>query len=148
MKINKMGAASPQPIAEHEFTNKTEPHVVRFNSEFVKAQDDQYRERLNTLLDEIDKQGQKLGQIPTYSELKSYRELVRKFVGEAVARMYALQSQTGWDRNGRQKVYTTIKKIDQTLADLTEDVRHGQERQLSIMAKQDAIRGMLIDMYM
>jgi uncharacterized protein YaaR (DUF327 family) len=31
---------------------------------------------------------------------------------------------------------------------LTEDVRHGQERQLEIMAKQDAIRGMLVDMYM
>lgn len=147
MKINKMGSASPQPIAEHEFTNKQEKQVVRFSSELLKTQDDQYRERLNSLLDEITKQGQKLGQVPTYSELKTYRELISKFVGEAVARMYVLQSQTGWDRHGRQKMYTTIRKIDQTLAELTEDVRHGQERQLSIMAKQDAIRGMLVDMY-
>lgn len=147
MKINKMGSASPQPIAEHEFTNKQEKQVVHFSSELVKTQDDQYRERLNALLDDITTQGQKLGQVPTYSELKAYRELISKFVGEAVARMYTLQSQTGWDRHGRQKMYTTIRKIDQTLAELTEDVRHGQERQMSIMAKQDAIRGMLVDMY-
>ncbi len=71
-----------------------------------------------------------------------------KFVGEAVGQMYTLQSQAGWDRHGRQKIYTIVKKVDETLESLTEDVRQGQERRLDIMAKQDAIRGMLVDLYM
>lgn len=148
MKINKMGTPNLQPPIEHEAGNRVEKTNGFFAADLRQAEDGQSKERLNALLEEITKQGKRLGQVPTYSELKTYRELVRRFVGEAVGRMYTLQSQTGWDRYGRHKMYTTIKKIDDKLAELTEDVRHGQERQLEIMAKQDAIRGMLVDMYM
>jgi Uncharacterized protein conserved in bacteria len=143
-----MGSPNPQPLVEHEVGNRAEKTNSFFATDLRQAEDGQSKERLNALLEEITKQGKRLGQVPTYSELKTYRELVRRFVGEAVGRMYNLQSQTGWDRYGRQKMYTTIKKIDDKLSELTEDVRHGQERQLEIMAKQDAIRGMLVDMYM
>lgn len=148
MKINKMGSPNPQLLVEHEVGNRTEKTNSFFATDLRQAEDGQSKERLSALLEEITKQGKRLGQVPTYSELKTYRELVRRFVGEAVGRMYSLQSQTGWDRYGRQKMYTTIKKIDDKLSELTEDVRHGQERQLEIMDKQDAIRGMLVDMYM
>ena len=72
---------------------------------------------------------------------------MQRFVGEAVGRMYNLQSQTGWDRFGRRKVYTLVKQIDESLSGLTEDVRQGQSQQLEIMGKLDAIRGMLVDLY-
>jgi hypothetical protein len=62
--------------------------------------------------------------------------------------MYTLNSQSGWDRMGRQKVYTSVRKIDKKLEEMAEDIRLGQADQLSIIAKQDAIRGMLVDIYM
>ena len=96
----------------------------------------------------ITDKGKRLSLVPSFSELKSYRELVREFLGETVGRMYSLQSQSGWDRQGRRKMFSIIKEIDATLASLTEDVRVGQERQLEIMGKVDAIRGMLIDLYL
>ncbi|MGI6092030.1 MAG: YaaR family protein [Negativicutes bacterium] len=148
MKINNLGAASPQPIIEHEVSGRVEKNVGFFAADLRQAEDGQSKDRLNSLLDQITKQGKRLGQVPTYSELKTYRELVRRFVGEAVGRMYSLHSNAGWDRHGRQKMYTIIRQIDEKLAGLTEDVRQGQERQLEIMAKQDAIRGMLVDLYM
>lgn len=40
-----------------------------------------------------------------------------------------------------------MKKIDETLESLTEDVKQGQERQLAILEKMDSIRGMLVDLY-
>lgn len=148
MKINKLGTANLPVPTERETGSRTEKSTGHFASDLLKQQDGQSRERLNALLEEITRQGRQLGEVPTYSELKKYRELVRNFVGEAVGRMYSLQSQCGWDRHGRQKMYTVIRKVDQTLEELTEDVRFGQERQLQIMAKQDAIRGMLVDLYM
>ena len=48
---------------------------------------------------------------------------------------------------GRQKVYTTIRKIDRELEGMAEDIRLGQADALSIVASQDAIRGMLVDLY-
>ena len=84
----------------------------------------------------------------TYNELKSYRTLIKNFVGEAVNRMYQLHSQAGWDRMGRQKVYTTVRKIDRKLEEMAEKIRLGQSEQLDIIASHDAIRGMLVDLYM
>lgn len=147
MKINNLGTAQLPSLVERDSGSKSERAAGHFSSDLLKSQDGQSRERLNALLEEIDKRGKRLGEVPTYGELKKYREVIRQFVGEAVGRMYTLQSQQGWDRHGRQKVYTIIKKVDATLDSLTEDVRAGEERQLDILAKQDAIRGMLVDLY-
>jgi len=148
VKINKMGSINPPPLGDTESGVKSGKSNNLFAADLLRNQENYSQERLNSLLEEITKQGAKLGQVPTYSELRTYRELVRTFIGEAVSRMYTRQSQTGWDRQGRQKIYTIIKKVDETLSGLAEDVRHGQERQLDILAKQDAIRGMLVDLYM
>ena len=99
------------PVGEHDANSKIGKKTSPFSSELTHSQDEISLERLNELLEKIDKQGAKLTQTPTYSELKSYRDLVKTFVGEAVSRMYTINSQTGWDRQGRQKVYTTIKDV-------------------------------------
>ncbi len=148
MKVSNMGARSSFLVGEHEANSKVGRKISPFSSELTHSQDEISLDRLNELLEKIDKQGAKLTQTPTYSELKSYRDLVKTFVGEAVSRMYTINSQTGWDRQGRQKVYTTIKKVDTVLESMTEEIRTGQATNLSIVAKQDAIRGMLVDMYM
>lgn len=148
VKINNLGSAQLPLHAERESGGRAEKSPGHFASELLRNQDGQACERLNALMEQITEQGKQLGEVPTYSELKKYREVVRQFIGEAVGRMYSLQSQLGWDRQGRQKMYTIIKKVDSTLDSMAEDVRHGQERQLDIMAKQDAVRGMLVDLYM
>ena len=148
MKINNLGTVQTPVVSEHEGQNRSEKTTGYFAADLMNSQDQQSKEKLNKLLDQINEQGSKLSQAPTYADLKSYRELVRSFIGEAVGRMYSVNSERGWDRQGRQKMFTIIKKVDNTLADMAEDVRVGQERQLSIMAKHDAIRGMLVDLYM
>ena len=106
------------------------------------------REAMDRLLEKIDEQGARLTNTPTYDELKAYRDLVKGFVDEAVGRMYQLHVQAGWDRMGRQKVYTTVRKIDRKLEELAEKIRTGHTEALDIVASHDAIRGMLVDLYM
>lgn len=105
------------------------------------------REELEHLLKKIDEQGARLTNTPTYDELKAYRTLVKDFVSEAVSRMYSLHTSAGWDRLGRQKVYTTVRRIDEELEAMAEHIRLGQADPLTIVAGQDAIRGMLVDLY-
>lgn len=147
MKINNLRSTNPPVITDREGIGKTERTAGGFSADLAKQQDNLSQERLNALMEQIDAQGKKLGQVPTYAELKAYRELVRNFLGEVVGRAYTLQSQAGWDRHGRQKMYSIIKEIDQQMSSLAEDVRFGQERQLAIMERLDAIRGMLVDLY-
>lgn len=148
MKIDHMGARGSFAVAEHDSNAKVGKKNNSFSAELSHSKEEFSKERLNELLEKIDKQGAKLTETPTYAEMKAYRELVKTFIGEAVSRMYTLQSQSGWDRQGRQKVYINVKKVDETLEAMAEDIRLGQESKLDIIAKQDAIRGLLVDLYM
>ena len=147
MKINHLPPSGAQPFTEPDGSSRAVSEPGRFVTDLAQSQEKMSRHRLDSLLGEITSQGKRLSQTPTYSELKAYRTLVSRFLGEAVGQMYSVESQNGWDRQGRQKTYTTIKNIDKELVALTEDVRIGQERQLSIAARLDVIRGMLVDVY-
>ena len=148
MKIHLPTNAPATAVSgEREAVQQAEKPQKTFGKELVKNIDDDYRARLGKLLDKITEQGETLSKYPTYSELRSYRNLVRNFMGEAVNRSYLMDSQMGWDGRGRQKIYSVVRKVDTELAALTEDVRIGQDRQLSIMERLGAIRGMLVDMY-
>ncbi|MBR1397807.1 MAG: YaaR family protein [Selenomonadaceae bacterium] len=120
-----------------------------FASELMDQQDDGLsREQMEELLKQIDEQAAKLSKTPTYDELKAYRTLIKNFVGAAVSQMYELHTQAGWDRMGRQRVYTTVRKIDNKLEEMAEKIRLGHSEQLDVIASHDAIRGMLVDLYM
>lgn len=147
LRINKSEPRTQSTPSETEPRQKVEPTQRGFSVDLSKESDQQLRQHLEELLGKIQEQGKRLGQTPTFGELKSYRDLVKKFMSEAVGQIYEVESGTGWDRRGRQKAYTLVKKVDETLESLTEDVRKGQERQLAILEKMDSIRGMLVDMY-
>lgn len=119
-----------------------------FGTELADQKSSMSREAMDRLLEKIDEQGARLSKSPTYEELHSYRALIQSFIGEAVDGMYELHTQAGWDRLGRQKVYTSVRKIDKKLEEMAEKIRLGQADQLSIIASHDAIRGLLVDLYM
>ena len=149
MKIDNMTAQGPSVSV----SRSTEDERVReadadFSAELRNQEESVTTEQLDKLLKQIDEQGARLSRTPTYDELKSYRTLIKNFVGEAVNHMYELHTQAGWDRMGRQKVYTTVRKIDKKLEEMAEKIRLGQSSQLDIVASHDAIRGLLVDLYM
>ena len=119
-----------------------------FSMELADQESSMSREAMDRLLEKIDEQGARLSKSPTYEELRAYRALIQSFIGEAVDGMYELHTQAGWDRLGRQKVYTSVRKIDKKLEEMAEKIRLGQADQLSIIASHDAIRGLLVDLYM
>ena len=119
-----------------------------FSMELADQESSMSREAMDRLLEQIDKQGARLSKSPTFDELRSYRSLIQNFIGEAVGTRYELHTQAGWDRLGRQKVYTSVRKIDRKLEEMAEKIRLGQADQLDIIASHDAIRGLLVDLYM
>ena len=149
VKIGSAGA----PASPFELLRSASDHVrdkeLSFETELMEQQAEGVsHEEMEAMLKKIDDQAARLGQNPTYDELKEYRTLIKNFVGAAVSNMYEVRTSAGWDRMGRQRVYTTVRKIDRKLEDMAEKIRLGQSDQLDIVAAHDAIRGMLIDLYM
>lgn len=147
LRVDKNQNRTQSLPTDAEPRNKIESSQRGFAVDLSKEANQQTRQRMEELMGKIQEQGKCLGQTPTFSELKSYRELVKKFMSEAVGQMYDVESGEGWDRRGRQKAYTLVKTVDEKLESLTEDIRQGQERQLAILEKLDSIRGMLVDLY-
>ena len=149
MEIGKISSQRQQSLSSS--VQALGKHIAEADTSFSAELNDQQgnltREQLEALLKKIDEQGAKLTKTPTYDELRAYRSLVQEFVNEAVANMYELHTSAGWDRMGRQKVYTTVRSIDDELEKMAEHIRLGQSDQLAIIASQDAIRGMLVDLY-
>ena len=149
----KIDAVSSQPQSrtmtnrERAMSGRIAGADTSFSAELNDQERSLTREELEQLLKKIDEQGARLTNTPTYDELKSYRTLVKDFVGEAISRMYSLHTSAGWDRLGRQKAYTTVRRIDEELEAMAEHIRLGQADPLTIAAGQDAIRGMLVDLY-
>lgn len=148
MKIEGLGTRQSVSSMNHEATRRTNAMESDFSSELEDQRSSASHEQLQRLLDQIDEQGARLTKTPTYEELRDYRSLIKTFVSSVVSQMYDVSSQTGWDRMGRQKVYTTVRKIDTELENMAEKIRLGQADQLDVVASHDAIRGMLVDLYM
>ena len=148
MKIEGLGTRQSMPSMSHDASRRTNAMESDFSSELEDQRSSASHEQLQRLLDQIDEQGAKLTKTPTYDELREYRSLIKNFVSSVVSQMYDVSSQTGWDRMGRQKVYTTVRKIDTELENMAEKIRLGQAEQLDVVASHDATRGMLVDLYM
>ena len=150
MKIDALSAqrSTMQTLERDVAVHEPQRSDADFGAELQDQHASFSKHQLQELLKKIDEQGARLTNTPTYDELKAYRDLVKDFIDEAVGRMYQLHVQAGWDRMGRQKVYTTVRKIDQKLEELAEKIRLGQTGAMDIAASHDAIRGMLIDLYM
>ena len=122
---------------------------LSFETELMEQQSEGIsHEEMEAMLKKIDEQATRLTKTPTYEELKEYRTLIKNFIGAAVSNMYEVHTSAGWDRMGRQRVYTTVRKIDRKLEDMAERIRLGQSDQLDVIAAHDAIRGMLVDIFM
>ena len=147
LKVDNMTTHGPSLTRVHD-NDKVIDTDTDFSTELANQEESLSSEQLDKLLKQIDEQGARLSKTPTYDELKAYRTLIKNFVGEAVNNMYELHTQSGWDRMGRQKVYTTVRKIDKKLEEMAEKIRLGQSKQLDIIASHDAIRGLLVDLYM
>lgn len=148
MKVVTMTPTTPFEMLR-EGGGKVFERDADFSEElFKQSNDGTTHEEMEAMLKKIDEQAGKLGKTPTYDELKAYRTMIKKFVGMAVSNMYELNTEAGWDRMGRQRVFTTVRKIDNKLEEMAEKIRLGQSAQLDVIASHDAIRGMLVDLYM
>jgi uncharacterized protein YaaR (DUF327 family) len=117
-------------------------------SEALKDSDAQRRREICTnLLQQIDDAGAELKKAPTPSSLRRYRKLVQAFMKETLNQSYTINQRTSWDRSGNRKVFTTVKKVNESLEALADEVLSKEKGQIDLVAKLDEIRGLLLDLY-
>lgn len=144
MDINKVAQA--QQVNNVEL--KTQPQNVGSDFQFTlmsKIEDTALQEKLAVLVEDITKEGKKISKHMDVRDMKQYRKLIKEFMNEIVTRSHKFQRENFLDRRGRHRVYGMIKRVDETLDELTEILLSEEKDHLLILSKIDEIRGLLLD---
>ncbi|MCR2807178.1 YaaR family protein [Paenibacillus soyae] len=114
----------------------------------VMVQQDAQRsqEQLQSKLQDIHRQGDRLAKNMTVRELMLYRQMVKSFLEDTIKRGVGLKEVRGFDRRGRVKRYKLLDEIDATLVSMAEELLDTEEGRIELLNKIGEIRGILINL--
>ena len=103
--------------------------------------------RLQTLMEEIAMQGERLAKRRDVKDMRHYRGLVKEFMNEVVSHSHSFSRENFLDRRGRHRVYGIIRLIDENLDQLAQELMKDEKDNLAILNKIGEIRGLLLDIF-
>lgn len=121
---------------------------AEFHNQLTKAENTNYEQHLQKLVNDIVKQGEILAKRVDVRELRIYKGLISEFLELAVGSSRKFSKQSLLDRRGRHKVFALIKNINEELDLLTQDVMSGEKDNISLLKRLDDIRGLILDLFM
>ena len=121
--------------------------VLQFKRHLTNESEHAYTEHIKSLIVDIEKQGTILCRRADMGELQKYREMVTQLMNETVSNGFAFHKEGKIGINGRNKVFVTIRKINEKLDGLTQKILNEEKNNLNILNDVDDIRGLLVDMY-
>ena len=141
IKINDIQTSSSvQQVKNTESTDSSFKFTLISNIEEKDLQ-----EKLNSMMEEITVQGDKISKHMDIKDMKKYRELVKGFLNEVVSRSHEFSRENFLDRRGRHRVYGIVRLVDKNLDDLAGELVKDEKDHLVIISKIDDIRGLLLD---
>ena len=103
--------------------------------------------RLNTMMEEITMQGNKIAKRMDVRDMKRYRSMIKEFMNEIVSRSHSFSRENFLDRRGRHRVYGIIRLVDETLDELAQELVKDEKDHIAILGKIGEIRGLLLDIF-
>lgn len=103
--------------------------------------------RLQSLMEEITMQGERLYKKRDVRDMKRYRGLIKEFMNEVVSRSHSFTRENFLDKRGRHRVYGIIRLIDENLDELAQELVKDEQDNLMILNKIGEIRGLLLDIF-
>jgi hypothetical protein len=143
-KVNEVQQATPiQPTQNvTQTTDDTFRFILASNIDDAGLAD-----RLNLLMEEIVMQGDKIVKRTDIRDMRKYRTLIKEFMNEIVNRSHKFTRENFLDRRGRHRVYGIIRLVDEKLDELAQELVGEEKDSISILAKVDEIRGLLLDIF-
>ncbi len=102
--------------------------------------------KLNTMIQEIGVQGDKIAKHMDIKDMKKYRELIKDFMNEVVTHSHKFSRENFLDKRGRHRVYGIVKLVDKNVDELAQELLKDEKNHLGILGKIDEIRGLLLDL--
>ena len=133
-------------------TVDTQAQTQQANDDFKfmlssKIEEEGLKERLNQMMQEIVQQGDRISKKTDIRDMRRYRALIKDFMNEVVNRSHKFSRENFLDRRGRHRVYGIIKRVDQTLDELAQELVKDENDHIAILSKIGEIKGLLLDIF-
>ena len=134
------------PVNQVKETEQVQKGDDSFKFTLVSKIDDaNLKQKLSSLMENINKQGDKIAKHMDINDLQKYRELVKEFMNEVVNRSHEFTRENFLDRKGRHRVYGMIRQVDDNLDGLAKELVKEEKDHIAILGHIDEIRGLLLD---
>ena len=146
MRINSSNLNRDKQI--NNLVSRSEsPEKSTFQEKLEAVNEENIRERLDSLLDYVDQYGDKLKETMDKEDLQAYKAQVKEFL-QIIQKEFARTKQSfSWDNQGNLKTYMIIEKINHEMEMLQEEFIQDQADVLEVVRRIDEIRGLLLDLY-
>ena len=145
MEIKVGQVSQPAPV---EQTQVNQPVDGSFKFTLAShIEEAELQARLQTLMEEITMQGEKLSKRRDVRDMKHYRGLVKEFLNEVVTHSHSFSRENFLDRKGRHRVYGIIRLIDENLDQLAQELMKDEKDNIAILNKIGEIQGLLLDIF-
>lgn len=142
LKISDTKIENLQSVQKITDNTKTEEFKFTLN----KLTNDNLMEKLNSLIEDITVQGNKLAEHMDIRDMKNYRSLITEFMNEIVTNSHAFSRENFLDRKGRHRVYGIVKLVNKELDELAQELLAKEKNHISILDKTGEILGLLLDL--
>ncbi|MBC7960818.1 MAG: YaaR family protein [Vallitaleaceae bacterium] len=111
-----------------------------------KIEEGELQNKLNSMIQEIGVQGDKIAKHMDIKDMKKYRELIKGFMNEVVTHSHKFSRENFLDKRGRHRVYGIVKLVDKNVDELAQELIKDEKNHLTILGKIDEIKGLLLDL--
>lgn len=145
MEIKVGQVNQPVPV---EQTQASQPTDGSFKFTLAShIEESELQARLQSLMEDITMQGEKLSKRRDVKDMKRYRSLVKEFLNEVVTHSHSFSRENFLDRKGRHRVYGIIRLIDENLDQLAQELMKDEKDNLAILNKIGEIQGLILDIF-
>ena len=145
IKIGQVGQPEPAQIEQTQQAQTTDGSFKFMLASHI--EESELQARLQTLMEDITMQGQKLAKHRDVKDMRRYRGLVKQFLNEVVTRSHTFTRENFLDRRGRHRVYGIIRLIDENMDQLAQELMKDEQDHLAILSKIGEIRGLLMKIF-
>lgn len=115
-----------------------------FSQSFNFARNKKNEEELKEMLEDIKKKGNRLAVTKCYSDVFSYKKLIKEYLKSVLSYMYEVKKDISF---WQTQYFMTVDTIDEKLKGLTELLLAEEKDNLKIAAAIDEISGLVVDIY-
>lgn len=105
------------------------------------------QEGIEKLVQDIEKQGDKLARYRTFRELTKFKRMVKSFLQETVYNGLDLQKSSSFSFEGHHSTLALVKEVDDKLVELTDDVMNHEKKTVDLLGLIGEIKGLLVNIY-